>query len=264
MIIVCVFFILLVISSSVIKSIAIACQYRLGSLISADIGNKVFTTVLYKPYEWHLKSNTSQIISLITGDVERSAGIIKGILLLSSNFVVILMVGIFLVSYSPIVMLIVFLSFALFYVSIFNVFGKIFVSEGRERSSKYRKIIKIVQESLGGIREIILGDYYGLYLSEFDINNRRRTMTDSKILTRAAIPRYLVEGFLIILISSVSLSYLLLDKSITDILPVLGTVSLGAYKLLQPVQQCFSTIGTIQSNQASLEKFYEYCLIPTL
>ena len=79
-------------------------------------------------------------------------------------------------------------------------------------------------------------------------------MTDSKILTRAAIPRYLVEGFLIILISSVSLVYLLLGKSITDILPVLGTVSLGAYKLLQPVQQCFSTIGNIQSNQASLEK----------
>ena len=88
-------------------------------------------------------------------------------------------------------------------------------------------------------------------------------MTDSKILTRAAIPRYLVEGFLIILISSVSLGYLL-RKSITDILPLLGTVSLGAYKLLQPVQQCFSTIGTIQSNQVSLEKVLRILSNPTL
>ena len=151
-------------------------------------------------------------------------------------------------------MFIVIITFTLFYGLIFNVFGKIFTSEGRERSSKYRKIIKIVQESLGGIREIILGDYYRLYLSEFDVNNKRRTMTDSKILTRAAIPRFLVEGFLIILISSVSLGYLLLGNDITDILPVLGTISLGAYKLHNQYNNVFSTIGNIQSNQASLEK----------
>ena len=38
-------------------------------------------------------------------------------------------------------------------------------------------------------------------------------------------------------------------------LPTLAAVSLGAYKLMQPVQTCFTTFGILQSNQSALEKF---------
>jgi len=42
-------------------------------------------------------------------------------------------------------------------------------------------------------------------------------------------------------------------QGIEQQLPLLGTLSLGAYRLLQPLQQCFSSINSLEANQASLQ-----------
>jgi len=46
-------------------------------------------------------------------------------------------------------------------------------------------------------------------------------------------------------------------------LPLLGTLALGAYRLLQPLQQCFNGISSLQANQASLNKISPYLGLKT-
>ena len=108
---------------------------------------------------------------------------------------------------------------------------------------------------MGGIRDIILGSHYDLFVQSYDLHNRKRHLNDAGILTKATIPRYLVEGFLIIIITLIALFYVILGNELNNLLPTLAAVSLGAYKLMQPVQTCFTTFGILQSNQSALEKF---------
>jgi ATP-binding cassette subfamily B protein len=69
---------------------------------------------------------------------------------------------------------------------------------------------------------------------------------------KAQVPRYLIEGFVVILIVAVSLSMAFTGQDIEQQLPLLGTLALGAYRLLQPLQQCFGALSNLQANQASL------------
>ena len=98
-------FISLIIISSSIRTLTIRNQLRLGSLISADLGKFSYKSILNKPYIWHVQSNSSNIISLLSQDVDRGGSIIKGLLSLCVNATLILIVGIFLFLISPLIMI---------------------------------------------------------------------------------------------------------------------------------------------------------------
>jgi len=68
------------------------------------------------------------------------------------------------------------------------------------------------------------------------------------------VPRYLIEGFTMVLIVGISLSLALAGQGIERQLPLLGTLALGAYRLLQPLQQCFSAFNSLQANQPSIRR----------
>mgnify|MGYP003318042618 CR=1 FL=1 len=68
------------------------------------------------------------------------------------------------------------------------------------------------------------------------------------------VPRVVIEGFTVILILGLALILALNGKSIEQQLPLLGALSLGAYRLLQPLQKCFAAVSGLQSNLPSLEK----------
>ena len=244
-------FLLLIIISSCIRSFTIRNQIRLGSLINADLGKITFNSILNKSYEWHLQSKSSNIISLLTQDVERVGAIVKGILMIFVNSIIIAIVGGFLLLTSFQIMLSAVLSLGIFYIVLFQFFRKGFHDSGKNRMYNFQQSVKVLQESLGGIRDIILGSHYDLFVQSYDLHNRKRHLNDAGILTKATIPRYLVEGFLIIIITLIALFYVILGNELNNLLPTLAAVSLGAYKLMQPVQTCFTTFGILQSNQSA-------------
>nr|WP_255446265.1 ABC transporter ATP-binding protein [Synechococcus sp. RS9902] len=251
-------FIILIIVSSTIRSLTIRNQLRLGSLICADLGKITFKSVLNNSYEWHVQNNSSNIISLLTQDVDRVGSIIKGLLTLCVNSTLILIVGIYLFLISPQIMVSACISISLFYILIFRLFRKDFRKIGKDRTLNYRKSLNILQESLGGIRELMLGNHYNIFVDNYDFYNRKRLLNDAVILIKSSIPRYLVEGFLIIIITLVALFYVILGNELTFLLPTLAAVSLGAYKLMQPLQQCFNTLGSLQANKSPLEEFKKH------
>ena len=115
-------FLIMIIMSSCIRSLTIRNQTRLGSLINADLGKSTFSIILNYPYEWHLQSKSSKIISLLTQDVERVGAIVKGTLMLCVNFILIGIVGGFLFLTSLQIMLAASLSLGIFYFILFTVF----------------------------------------------------------------------------------------------------------------------------------------------
>ena len=167
-------FVCLIVLSTCIRSFTIINQFRLGSLICSDIGRMTFKSILSRSYESHLQGNSSNVISLLTQDVERVGAIIKGILSLCVNSLIIGIVGVFLLSTSLQIMLTAIVSLCLFYIVIYQSYRKDFSEAGRERTYNYRKSVKVIQESLGGIRELILDNKYDLFVDTYDNYNRTR------------------------------------------------------------------------------------------
>jgi ATP-binding cassette subfamily B protein len=110
----------------------------------------------------------------------------------------------------------------------------------------------VAQEGLGGIRDVLLDRSQSFFLATFHRANIACRMAASSINTKAQVPRFLIEGFAVILIVGLSLGLALSGQGIERQLPLLGTLSLGAYRLLQPLQMCFSALSVFQAYQASL------------
>ena len=127
-------------------------------------------------------------------------------------------------------------------------------ADGQRLTSNYQGSLQVVQEGLGGIRDVLLDRSQPFFLEVFRGRNRSYRLASAAINTKGQVPRYLIEGFAVMLIVALAMTLALRGQGIEQQLPLLGTLALGAYRLLQPLQQCFSSLSTLQANKASLDR----------
>ena len=247
-------FITLVLISTILRVTTVRGQLRLGGLITADLSEKVFSTALEKPFVWHLDNNSSQVLGRITEDVNRSGGIINSFLVLLVNSTIVILLGTSLIVISPVTMISLSLLLSLFYLLIFLGERKRLRLEGQRLTTNYQASLQVAQEALGGIRDILIDRNQNYYIDVFRSKTRNHKLATANIKTIRQTPRYKIEGFSIFLIVGLSLILALRGEAFDEQLPLIGTITLGSYRLLQPMQQCFSAFTGIVGNQASFER----------
>jgi ATP-binding cassette subfamily B protein len=251
-------FMAVVVVSTFLRVLTIRSQLRLSGLITADLGERVFAAVLHRPYAWHLRTNTSAVLSYLTRDVDALFSCVQALLLLVMNALIVLFLGGSLIALAPGVMLIVVGFLSGFYLLVFRFTRAQLHADGAEGVREYQHSLQLAQEGLGGIRDVILDRSQATFLQAYSQSNQRGKMAIAAVNIKAQIPRYLIEGFAILLIVGVSLALALQGQGIERQLPLLGFLSLGAYRLLQPLQQCFGAISSIQANHASLQRIQPF------
>jgi len=251
-------FLSVVVFSTIVRVLTIQIQLRLGALIAADLGDQVFSAVLNKPFHWHLENNSSRVLGHLTKDVDQVYGSIQSLLVIIVNISVVLLLAISLISVAPQVMLIAAPILAVFYGCVYRLTRSRFLIDGQRLTLNYEASLQVAQEALGGIRDIILDRSQSFFLDAYTLKNRNYRLASASINTKAQIPRYFIEGFVIVLIVGVSLSLAISGQSIDRQLPVLGILSLGAYRLLQPLQQCFGSFSSLKANEASFSRLHPY------
>jgi ATP-binding cassette subfamily B protein len=245
-------FCVVVVLSTSIRTITIRAQLLLAALIASDLGEKVFSAVLYRPFSWHLEHNSSKVISHLTKDVNQTEASIRAVLTVVVNMSIVLLLGISLIALAPSVMLLIVALLAGFYLLVFRFTRATLRADGQRVTTNFQASLQVAQEGLGGIRDVLLDRRQPFFLSSYKDRNRDYRLANAAINIKAQIPRYLIEGFSLLLIIGLSLNLALSGQGIEKQLPLLGTISLGAYRLLQPLQQCFAALSAIQANQASL------------
>jgi ATP-binding cassette, subfamily B, bacterial PglK len=245
-------FMAVAVGSTALRVFTIQCQLRLGALMSADLSDQVFSQVMQRPYAWHIQQNSSVVLGYLTHDVEQVAGSVKMLLQLAVNLAVVLLLGGSLVALEPGVMLVAGALLATFYTLVFRFTRATMRADGQRMRINFQGSLQLAQEALGGIRDVLLDRSQGFFIAAYRTRVRTFRLAQAANQTKAQTPRYLIEGFAVLMIVGISLSLALMGQGIEQQLPLLGTLALGAYRLLQPLQQCFGAVSGLQANQASL------------
>jgi ABC-type multidrug transport system fused ATPase/permease subunit len=251
-------FMLVVLLSTTLRVVAIRSQLHLAALIAVDLADQVFASVLHKPFAWHLQHNTSNVLGYLTKDVAQAAGSIQALLLMMVNLAIVVLLGASLIALAPGLMLIIVALLAVFYLLVFRFTRGSLRADGQRLTIDYRFSLQVAQESLGGIRDVIIDRCQPFFLQAYRGRIRSYQLAAAAINTKAQVPRYLIEGFAVVLIVAIALTQALGGQPIEQQIPLLGTLALGAYRLLQPLQQCFSSLSILQSNQASLQRLQPF------
>jgi ABC-type multidrug transport system fused ATPase/permease subunit len=248
--------------SSALRVVTIQAQLRVAALIAADLGEQVFSAVLQKPFAWHLRQNSSQVLGYLTKDVDQASGSIQALLSIGVNLAIVLLLGGSLIALAPVVMVVIGALLTGFYLLVFRFTQGSLRADGERYTINYQTSLQVAQEGLGGIRDVLLDRSQDFFLAAYRQRNQVYRLASAAINSKAQVPRYLIEGFAAILIVGLSLALALAGQGIERQLPLLGTLALGSYRFLQPLQLCFGALSSLQANQASLLRLQPFMAAP--
>lgn len=243
-----------VIIANALKVLTINTQTHLAARISSDISCKLYSKMMSQPYEYHIQRNSSDLIQLVTGDTRGLTNtILIPLLSLITNgcTVLALAVGLFLINWQVALIATIVLGGA--YFGLYRWRRTLLKRNSQIIVQTSQQQIKVVQEGLGGIRDVLVGgtqDFFQMAYRQSDIPFRRTVAAN---LVIAQTPRYVIES---IAMSAIALLALMLGHGgdFSQVVPVLGGLALGANRLLPALQRVFGTLVKIQGARVSLQR----------
>jgi ABC-type multidrug transport system fused ATPase/permease subunit len=234
-------------------------QNRLGYGTSASLSNSIYIRTLYQPYEVHVSRNSSEVISGIT--LKASAiltNLITPLLSLIASCITILAIIITLFIIKPFIALTAFFGFGVLYVGIILLVKKQLEENSVVLSQESIKIVKALQEGLGGIRDVLIDGTQEIYGKIFNRaqSNYNKSYANNQIVGSS--PRLIVEFLGIMFISIIAYLLVLKGNGFMNAIPTMAALALGAQRLLPALQNFYANWTLIKSGQDSVVDGLEF------
>lgn len=247
-------FIVTILFVNTTKLITLYVRVRLAASIGADISSQIYRDTLYQPYSFHIKHNTSDLIQTVTGDTQALTNNILIPLLTFCNDALLAPALIAtLVVIDPRIALGTALMLGTAYLIIYRTRQKLLKQNSKVIVESGQKRIKAVQEGIGGIRDVLLNNSQHFFENTYITSERAYKKATSSNLIISQSPRYIIEALAMSAIILLALS-LGNNGDFSQVVPVLGSLVLGAKKLLPTFQEGFFSLAKIQGSRASLSK----------
>lgn len=247
-------FILFALIAGLIRVFYVWTQSRLTHLATADLSISAFRKSLNQPYSVHIKRNSSEVASIILVKLNRlSWKIILPCFVVVSSSIIILSVFLAFLYIDFYRTIFLFLSFASIYLLFTFLFKNSLQKSSKTLSREQDKSVKILQESFGGIRDVLIDGTHELYIDLFSRSEILLKKTTSIVEFMALSPRYIIEMFGVSIFAIFCSYSVLQGVDTTFIFPILGAVAISAVKLLPYVQAAYAGISDIRGHQELVE-----------
>src|SRR5690606_30261256 len=114
------------------------------------------------------------------------------------------------------------------------------------------RVTKILQEGLGGIRDILLDGSQAEYCKSYNVANVDLRNAQASSIFIGGAPRFLAEALGMAFIALLAYAMAQQPGGVANAITTLGVLALGAQRLLPILQQGYAAYTAIRSNKASL------------
>ena len=227
---------------------------RFAQVVGSDLSAEVFRRTLYQPYTFHLDHNTSSLLTLIMGKVGAVTTGLQSALIFGTSVVLGLsIVGALLAINAPLA-----LGTAILLGTFYFIFARrsrfALEKNGEIQARESVKFVKVLQESLGGIRDVLLDNNQEFFLKIFRKSQRMAATAGSKNYVMGSIPRFVLEPAALLVLVGVAAALASSGSAVATMLPLMGVLVFGAQRLLPTLQQSYHMYSQIVgSNEATRE-----------
>lgn len=225
---------------------------RLSYATGADLSISIYRRTLYQPYAVHCCRNSSEVINGITTKTNSAIGTIGQVLCIVASTIMLLAILTALLWVQPVIAIAAFSGFGIIYVAIIQLTRKQLIINSKIIASESTKVIKSLQEGLGGIRDVLIDGSQSTYCQIYTSADQGFRRADGNSNFISGCPRFAMEALGMILIATLAYSLAQRSNGIARAIPILGALALGAQRLLPVLQQAYAAWTGIRANQASL------------
>jgi ABC-type multidrug transport system fused ATPase/permease subunit len=247
------FFVAAAIFASLARIFMLWAQTRLSMLIGLDFSVQVFENTLYQPYSFHVSRSSSELLAATQKAKETVIWFLQPCLVVLSSSIIIFAIAIALFLIDPITAISSFVGFGIVYAVI------IYATKRRvERNSQifaiqHERVTKVVQEGLGGIRDVIIDGTQAIYsrLYRDSLIPMQEAMSSNHVVGGS--PRFAIEALGMVLIAGLAYFFTMYSGNssagLVNAIPTLGALAIGAQRLLPLLQQSYNAFIYLKGYQ---------------
>ena len=229
---------------------------QFGNGCGADLSVELYKRTLFQPYSVHISRSSSEIISGITQKVAAITAVLTSISVFFTSLFLFIAIVATLIIVDPILALAAASSFGFAYVLIAWFSRRRLEKNSSIVAKEQNQVVKILQEGLGSIRDVLLDGSQNVYVETYDraVNKVRIGFVQNAFINQ--FPRYAMESLGLVLIA---IFVLVLSRAgnVTESLSILAFLALGAQRLLPIIQQIYGNWSVVIGNQYALSDILE-------
>jgi ABC-type multidrug transport system fused ATPase/permease subunit len=230
--------------------------------VGHDLAVEIQRRVLHQPYMFHVSSNTSSLVAAL----EKVPVLVMSLLLQvmqagTAAFIAMFVVGA-LVAIDPTTAVLAAVGFGVIY-SLVSALARGRLAENNAIVGRsYDERVKIVQESLGGIRDVLIEGSQQVYLEEFRKTDDRFSAARASTMFIMTAPRFAIEAAGMIVIAVIAVMLSMREGGIVAAIPILGALALGAQRLLPLMQQIYGGWSAASAHGSILTQVLDLLRLP--
>lgn len=250
-------FALAAVLAAIVRLLNLWLNGRLAAAVGSDFSREAYLRTLYQPYQVHVQRNSSTLITAISNHIALTVLALNAVLQIVSALVVAacLLIGLLLIDW-----LVAFSTAGLFGIA----YGLVAIASQRQLRQNGEQIaaaanqrVKALQEGLGAIRDVLLDGSQATYLELYSRADRPQRQLESKNVFLSTFPRYALEALGLVVIALLGGLLVLQRGSGAVVIPLMGSLALGAQRLLPALQQIYSGWASLNSWSAGLAAVIE-------
>lgn len=226
---------------------------RLAVRLGRELAGAVFSQALHRPYSEFVRRNSSDILSGIEKVQAVTYGLMQPAIQGAVAAVLAACIGALLFALDPLTAAIGTGSILIAYGVITAVTSRRLVKNTRTIGAMMTERTKTVQESMGHIRDIMLDRSQHLFEERFRLIDGRHRRAVASNAFMAIAPRFVIEAIAIVALAMVTLAMSYRPGGFIAAIPILGTIALGAQRLLPLVQTAWQGWSQATGNMQLLK-----------
>jgi len=252
LLVVSIIFLFFLICSSIFRVMLLWANIKLANSISKDFSLDILKSKIYQSYLKFIESNSNETIANISVKIGSLNRVLIALNSLGTGVFITISILIAALVVNPTITIIVFFIVFLIYLILVFYFNKVLTNNSIEISKQQSSIIKLLQESSGMIKDVLLDGSQEKYLKVFSYSINKLYDADAKNTFINLSPRFFIETAGIILIISIFFYTASVSGNPIALLPTIGVLVLSANKIIPLMQQIYSNINIVVSNYGQL------------
>jgi ABC-type multidrug transport system fused ATPase/permease subunit len=206
-----------------------------------ELSSKVYKNILYQPYLNHASTHSSHFVDIVNAKTNAVVyNLILPLLMIAASTILafLVLLTLFFINYK--VALFSIFTFITCYLFLIFLSKKNLNINSKLISLKSTELIKFLQESLGGIRDVIIGGTQNEYVEIYKKidSDLKKVMSQNQFYSNS--PKFIIETFGIIIIALIA-SILTSRHDASFTFSMLAVIALSAQRLLPAFQQIYSS-----------------------
>jgi ABC-type multidrug transport system fused ATPase/permease subunit len=247
-------FVGVVVFANFINAVGALAMNRVALDIGHQLQTALFDEYLTRPYLFHTGTNTSTLFNNVIYEVGRiNNGILQNAFILITSIATGALIILSVLMLNPAISIVLLLGLAGGYLVIYLSVRRRLLHLGQAHSRAWSDRARIVSESFGAIREILLLQNRRLFSEGFERTTRDVSETTAHIFAVGQIPKHVIECTAVSVLVGAALVTDAQGAGMGSWLGELTFVAFAAYRLLPILQQVFAATVRIRADRGAFD-----------